>query len=428
VSTAKGNERSFVGKVIAIADPPHERDATGDQSGLSRYTFAVDEAFEGVNTREVEVYSRRGGGDCSYHFKQGETYLVYASRGKDYSLQASMCSDTRPAEKAAALLQQLRNARDGQPVASLFGTIRREQDNFPGAVVPDLNGPVQNVAVRLMSAAGQMFIARTDDLGRYAFHKLAPGMYGLIADTPPDAFPFAPRHVGVSGPASEPITIPGGYPELIELSPDSCQEHNFQDAFSGKIRVRVVQPDGDPAQGRLSLFVADQYSVEGGRTAETKGISEFHNVAPGEYVVVFNNDDEIRGDLFHRTFYPDSRNLEHAVRISLHEGQVADITLQLRDPIVVRALIVKLGWQGEPPPNMPLFVTVRSNTPDYTVVERIEPGVFTAQIRTDVPYSIQGESYCQPFMPVATNPVIVEGDSSLKEVVLILSKSLCGGR
>jgi hypothetical protein len=420
----------FVGKVISIENPPPESGTNADESGLARYHFSVDEAFKGVNATEIDVYSGRGGGDCSYHFKEGEIYIVYSSVNKDQSLQVSSCSDTRPAKDAAALLQQLRNARDGLPVASLFGTVRRVQSKSPGAVVPGYDGPVPNIVVRLMSANGRAFVAQTDEMGRYAFHNLAPGMYGFTADILPyTELPLVAGHFGVSGPHyNEPIKIPGGYPELVELESEACQEHNLHDHFSGKIRVRVVRPDGKPADGHLLLFVADQYSAAGGRATEAEGISEFQNLAPGEYIVVFNNDDTIRDDLFHRTFYPDSRDLSHAVRISLREGQVADVTLQLRDPIILRPLIIKLAWQGEPPAKMPLFVTVRSNTPEYIVVERIEPGVFTADIRTDASYVIQGESYCGPFMPVATEPVVVEGDDSLKEIVLTLPKSLCGAR
>jgi len=420
----------FVGKVLSIENPPPEPGANADRTGIARYHFAVNEAFAGVNTAEVDVYSGRGGGDCSYHFREGETYLVYSSVDSDHALHVSMCSNTRPAEQAAALLQQLRNARDWLPVASVFGTVRREQNKFPGAVIPGADGAMQNVVVRMMSSDGRMFTAQTDELGRYAFYNLPPGMYGFTANirayTDPQLARERPGFISYS-PIEDPIKIPGGYPELMQLESGACHERDLRDTFPGKIRVRVIRPDGEPAQGQLSLFAAEQYALKGGRTRPMQGIEKFENLAPGEYIVVFNNDDGTGGDLFHRTFYPDSRDLEHAVRINVRDRQAAEVTLQLRDPIVVRPLVVKLAWQGEPPPNMPLFVTVRSNTPDYTFVERIEPGVFTADIRTDIPYAVQGESYCGPFRPVATQTVVIEGDALLKEVVLTLPRSLCGG-
>ncbi len=417
-----------MGKVISSENQLPEQGTNSNERGLARYHFSVDEAFKGVNTAEIDVDSENAG--CGYHFKAGETYLVYSYADKDHSLRASSCSPTRPMEKAAALLQQLRNARDGQPVASLFGTVRREQGNFPGAIVPGSDGPLRNIVVRLMSSAGRMFSAQTDEMGRYAFYNIAPGTYGFTADVRTySEFPFLAGHlVSTTPPDPETVKIPGGYPELIELASESCSEHDVQDIFSGKIQVRVAQPNGEPVHGRLSLFVADQYALEGGRTVATAGISEFWNLAPGEYIVVFNNDDGIRGELFHRTFYPDSRDLAHAVRIRLPEGQFADVTLQLRDPIEMRPLIVKLGWQGEPPANMPLFVTVHTNTSEFVFVERIAPGIFTADVRTDGAYIVQGESYCGPFMPVATQTLVVEGRALQNEVALTLSKSLCGAK
>jgi hypothetical protein len=417
----------FLGKVISIDVQLPEAGTNSSERGPARYHFSVDEAFKGVNTAEIDVDSEND--SCDYHFKAGETYLVYSYAGKDHSLQASLCSPTRPAEQAAALLQQLRNARDGHPVASLFGTVRREQGNFPGAIMPGSDGPLKNIVVRLMSSAGRMFSAQTDEMGRYAFYNIAPGEYGFTADVRTySELPFLRGHLAVDPPDPNPVKIPGDYPELLELTSESCSEHDVQDIFAGEIRVRVVQPNGEPVHGHLSLFGADQYALEGGRNVETAGISEFRNVAPGEYIVVFNNDDGIRGELFHRTFYPDSRDLAHAVRIRLDEGQVANVTLQLRDPIEMRPLTVKLGWQGEPPANMPLFVTVHSNTSEFIFVERLAPGVFSADIRSDGAYIVQGESYCGPFMPVATQPVIVEGRALQNEVALTLSKSLCGAK
>lgn len=42
------------------------------------YTFAVEEAFWGVEGTTVEVLSGMGGGDCGIEFAAGESYLVHA--------------------------------------------------------------------------------------------------------------------------------------------------------------------------------------------------------------------------------------------------------------------------------------------------------------------------------------------------------------
>jgi len=66
---------SFVGTVIDIENPPDERPGA-DQSGLSRYRFRVEENISGFEEKEVDVYSGRGGADCSYHFRMGESYCL----------------------------------------------------------------------------------------------------------------------------------------------------------------------------------------------------------------------------------------------------------------------------------------------------------------------------------------------------------------
>src|ERR1700691_2749797 len=129
-STAQGNcadlkatGPSFVGTVIDIENPPDER-RFADQSGLSRYRFRVDENISGFEEKEVDVYSGRGGGDCSYHFRIGESYLVtpYKAESKDLcgvepgKLVAMICTEAQPAATATALLAELRARKHGATV------------------------------------------------------------------------------------------------------------------------------------------------------------------------------------------------------------------------------------------------------------------------------------------------------------------------
>jgi hypothetical protein len=114
---------NFVGTVIDIENPPDEQRGA-DQTGLSRYRFRVDENIIGVDSKEVDVYSGRGGADCSYHFQRGESYFVnpYAKDGRFF---ATICSDTQPTADAEPLLSELRARRDGKKYASLYGVLRR---------------------------------------------------------------------------------------------------------------------------------------------------------------------------------------------------------------------------------------------------------------------------------------------------------------
>src|SRR5258708_39273993 len=50
---------SFVGTVIDIENPPHERRGA-DQSCFSRYRFGVDESINGLAVEVIDTYSGRG--------------------------------------------------------------------------------------------------------------------------------------------------------------------------------------------------------------------------------------------------------------------------------------------------------------------------------------------------------------------------------
>jgi len=114
------SEVIFVGTVMEVENPATEK--REDQGGISRYAFRVDEVLSGVDKTEVEVYSGRGGGDCSYHFKIGQQYLIFPYRNQA-QLWAGMCTETRPMAFATALLPQLRAMRDGRKVASVYGLL-----------------------------------------------------------------------------------------------------------------------------------------------------------------------------------------------------------------------------------------------------------------------------------------------------------------
>ena len=77
-------------------------------------TFWVVESWKGLgrDTSTLKVRSRSGEG-CGFRFRQGESYLVYAYEYKPGTgtLDASVCSRTRPLADAAADLKKLGKPR-----------------------------------------------------------------------------------------------------------------------------------------------------------------------------------------------------------------------------------------------------------------------------------------------------------------------------
>src|SRR6185369_7028237 len=81
-------EVAFVGTVLDIENPPPDDGGLGGP-GLSRYHFRVDENIAGTKSMEIDVYSGRGGADCSYHFRLSQQYLVFPYKGDDSRLFAT---------------------------------------------------------------------------------------------------------------------------------------------------------------------------------------------------------------------------------------------------------------------------------------------------------------------------------------------------
>jgi hypothetical protein len=179
----KATGPSFVGTVIDIENPPDERRGV-NHGGVSRYRFRVDENISGFEQKEVDVYSGRGGGDCSYHFRSGQSYFVtpYKAELKDvYGVEpgkfvAVICTETQTAETARALLAELRARKQGATVEGILRT--KEQPN-------DYNHEMPDVLVELWGER-TTFSAQTEKSGLFRFHGIPAGTYRFAAELPPN--------------------------------------------------------------------------------------------------------------------------------------------------------------------------------------------------------------------------------------------------
>ena len=87
----------FAGRVVEVW--PVRVTAAGDDCIAQRATLRADARFKGVapmkSAAAAEQTLFETGGNCSYRFTRGEAYLVFAKRGADGRLGASICSPTR---------------------------------------------------------------------------------------------------------------------------------------------------------------------------------------------------------------------------------------------------------------------------------------------------------------------------------------------
>jgi hypothetical protein len=188
---------AFVGTVIDIENPPNEA-RFADQSGVSRYRFRVDENIEGFPEKEIDIYSGRGGADCSYHFHMGEAYLVTPYKPSEFltehyevpagSWMAIICSETQTVVHAGAFLEELKARKRGstiegivrtkQPPAGLNQTFVYDSNSIPDHGMP-------NIKVELRGK-DKTVSAVTDVDGMYRFSGIPPGEYRFALKLPAD--------------------------------------------------------------------------------------------------------------------------------------------------------------------------------------------------------------------------------------------------
>jgi SdrD B-like domain len=175
---------SFVGTVIDVENPPDGRRGA-DQSGLSRYRFRIDENLIGFEEKEVDIYSGRGIGDCSFSFRMGESYFVtpYKAQLKDIygvepgKLVATLCTETQPTATAGALLKELRARKNGG--ATVIGLLRTESGT------DDYNHRIPNATVELR-INDTTLSTQTDREGIYQFNGVPAGRYQFAVILPAD--------------------------------------------------------------------------------------------------------------------------------------------------------------------------------------------------------------------------------------------------
>jgi hypothetical protein len=122
-------EAVFAGKAIKKSTFYAEED-----EGNSRYKyqrvlvrFSVEQAFKGISGEEVEIVTGMGGGDCGYHFEDGERYVVYAIRdGRDKSrLYAGICNRIKLVAEAEEDFAYFRAIPEAGSGGLVFGKVKK---------------------------------------------------------------------------------------------------------------------------------------------------------------------------------------------------------------------------------------------------------------------------------------------------------------
>jgi hypothetical protein len=165
----------FVGRVTA-----NEARQADDQPSETVATLTVFRMFRGEPRPSIVL-----GGmitSCSYRFRIGETYLVFAFRGANGRFHASECAGTKPLADAESDIATIETLPSLSPLGWIYGTVSRAvRDPETRAI---RGGVAVDVPVTLTSPGTRASVL-TDHNGRFEFTGLAPGTYSVQPPSPP---------------------------------------------------------------------------------------------------------------------------------------------------------------------------------------------------------------------------------------------------
>jgi len=363
----------------AAADTPASSDSQPDGSSapIIRYHFRVQERFSGPQISAIDIFSGGDDGDCGYRFKTGDRYLVFTHEGADGRLYSTICDGTRTAVAARALIPQLRAMRDGQRVASIFGTVRRVDPPFldpPNAPDP----PLAHVTVHLRSRWDR-FETATDSHGVYSLYDVHAGTYRFSA------------HLPARMELTERNLASGLHP--FQLPADACYEYDVDALPSGQVRGSILGPSGRP----LSLASVELYregSYSEGRPGlwsfqGSNGFFNFDHVGPGRYILVFNRRNRLDPNLpFRRAFYPGVADISEARPIVLKEGErLLHLKMKLSHSVPTRRLRVRIRFLGGRPLGS-LTLMAQASHGDNPAAHRVAPDLYEFTLLESARYTI----------------------------------------
>ena len=178
------SEVVFAGKVVKKSTFYVE-----EGEGDSRYKyqqvlvrFSIERAFKGISGDEAEIVTGMGGGDCGFHFKDGERYVVYAIRnGRDKSrLYAGICNCIKLVAEADEDFAYFLAIPEAETGGLVYGRVKKltmplSFDNKYQETYLD------NIKITI-EGNGRRFETTTNKEGYYQVGGLPPGQYNVKAD------------------------------------------------------------------------------------------------------------------------------------------------------------------------------------------------------------------------------------------------------
>ena len=411
----------FVGTVTVAEIIPA---ADADAPQVLHYRFRIDERFKAAESREIDIYSGGNDGDCGYRFKKGAQYLVLSYSSDDGRLFATICSGTRPAREARAILPQLRAMKSNQRVASIFGVLRQTDPPYDAVKDPEAaaGDPTYDTLNDFTEGASPTDRESASDPGD------DPGAVGSAGPAPRTyrtQNPVAHRplrnihrpirrlfHLRRSGRrVSDPRASAGTH------GIDAAHvKRRLATAARGRRRLLRVQhrraahgPNSRPGArpGRNSRCQQRRWNFTewGGTTTRNPGGG---NSRPRMEVLILTTSPPgttfsfsigkiiaTRIHLISGTFYPTAADLASAQPVKVSDGgEVVTADIHVKAGFATRTVKVRIKWTGHPLPGN-VFVTSKADQGENPASRKVGDLLYELTLLDDVRYTISAWTYAK---------------------------------
>lgn len=298
----------FAGTVVSIE--PLDRESSGQRQQSTRVTFDVERGFINSMAGRSEVLTMTFS-TCSYSFKAGGKYLVYASKTEASGLSATICSRTRPIADAQEDLRYLSTISAPGTGGRVFGRIHEVKRHPAEAETVDY-GPVEGLTVSVRGATFARDVITNVD-GRFDIRNLPVGK-AAVTVVLPHGFE------------------PSSFEQEINLAdPRACSEVDLPIQQVARASGTVVDALGRPIGGvsvdavaaELAGFDPRPYQYPA-RTDE-RGAFKFEHLPPGAYVFGVNLTKEYGRPRGQSVFLPGTPVPKEATVFELKPGDAKDV-------------------------------------------------------------------------------------------------------